>query len=988
MSNEQTSNENIKEEENAATPVEEQTPAADTAAENVESSQNAESEASETDAAAEETKEAEEEKAEETAETEEEKVEEPAAEAQTDKIEPAAEKKQKTKVKRQPTGMSRTFKLVYYPVLVLVAVLLLVFSVIDGVFGYSPKAYNDEYYTAVSTHIKELASSSRSKMTSTGTQSARNYITDKLYSGGFVDVSELKSGDEDDDDTVTTITGWAPSYKPTVTVMSSNLTASLQTDAGVEQYLVGAQIHNVIAALPSEKTKAGEKSGAVIITVRYDSRTDTAGAVDNASFVATAMQSLIEYVKAGTKFDNDLVVVFTEECGETYGTDAFMTAFDGLDDVVSRAVCGISLDAYGNRGTLAVTDVSAAGLDYFYAYSGASGNAYNSSAVVKSLPKELIQTGATDAFKNAGLPAMQVALLGGLDAAQSPLDSVANVKTSVIRQQSDFFKSFVDSLTAGEKAFDGATDKELAFFSYFDWGTVGYNSTAAYVIGAILLALVAGAIVAVALKKTFSIGNMLKALLVEILVVGFAALAMYAAYFLVTLMLTGFGAIPIHAITQVRYFNAGIFIAAMLVALASAFGFTTLFKKLFKVTSSDTVRGTALLFGIVGAIMCFAAPAYSYLVCWLGMLLTATLLVTALLNGKLKSAFGFGFDRLFIFVVPVALCLPIVMASLSALTVVLPLYMLPVTMMLFVGMLGVIVPYLDRTAVVFDKIAKKLPARTLRVERTVTEKVEDRAKKGKFTERTVKRVEKEKIPVNYKNYFGISLITVIAVVTALIAGGVGVTFGKSVTDFYSYDAAAYNDAIVYEWNYDSSGTVNQKIVVDDLIAYKYVRYAVPDLSWDSENSRYVKELTSSSYDVVPANSEPKITRSGDSGNYTYSVETFEGSHSYVKITIPSASSITEITVSNSRDISYRYEFNNREKIVLVLPYGFGNFTMKFQGWSPVSMEYEEYCSVTTASTENHLANVDEWNKALQYYRDSDVYGNIRGAIVLKRSVSF
>lgn len=978
MSNEQTSNETIKEEESASLPVDETS--AETSAEGAEPSDQSVTETQDISPS--------EEKSEETEESEVDASEEPNTEVKTDNTEEKSEKKQKTKPEKKPTGMSKTFKLVYYPVLAFVVLLLLVFSVIDGVFGYSPKAYGDDYYTAVETHIKELGAAQRTKMSSTGTQSARNYITEKLSAAGFVDVAEFKSGDEDDDDTVTTITGWAPSFKPTVTVMSSNLTAAIQPDAGVDSYLVGAQINNIIAALPSEKTKAGEKAGSVIVTVRYDTRTDTVGATDNAAFVATVMQSLIEFVKAETKLDNDLIVVFTEECGGAYGTNAFLTAFDGFDDAVSRAVCGIDLNAYGNRGTLAVTDVSSSGLDYFYAYTGASGNAYNSSALVKSLPKELMETGSTAAFERAGIPALQVALLGGLDAAQSSLDNAANVKKYVIRNQSDFFKSFVSSVTAGERAFDGDNDKELVFFSYFDWGTVGYNSTAAYVIGALLLALVAGAIVAVALKKTFSLGNMIKAIFVELIVVACSVAAMFAAYFLVTLMLTGFGAIPIHAITQVRYFNAGIFIAAMLIALASAFGFTTLFKKLFKITSSDTVRGTALLFGIAGAVMCFAAPAYSYLVCWLGMLLTATLLCTALLNGKLKSSFGFGFDRLFVFVIPVALCLPIVMASLSALTVVLPLYMLPVTMALFAGMLGVIVPYLDRTAAVFDVVAKKLPARTLRVERTVTERVEDRAKKGKFTERTVKRVEKQKVPVTYKNYFGISFVTVIAVVVALISGGVGVTFGKSVTDFYSFDDAVYNDALVYEWNYDSSGTVNQKIVVDDLIAYKYARYAVSDLSWDGANSRYVKELTSSSYDVVPANSEPQITRSGDSGNYTYSVETFDGARSYVKITIPSASAVTEITVSNSRGISYRYEFDNRETITLVTPYGFGNFTMKFQGMSPVSMEYEEYCSVTTASTENHLANVDDWNRVLQYYRDSDVYGNIRGAIVLKRSVSF
>ena len=47
------------------------------------------------------------------------------------------------------------------------------------------------------------------------------------------------------------------------------------------------------------------------------------------------------------------------------------------------------------------------------------------------------------------------------------------------------------------------------------------------------------------------------------------------------------------------------------------------------------------------------------------------------------------------------------------------------------------------------------------------------------------------------------------------------------------------------------------------------------------------------------------------------------------------------------------------------------------------MKSEEQRAVTASSPDNALANVDEWNEVLQYYRDSDIANDLRGGIVLK-----
>ncbi|MBD5131411.1 MAG: M28 family peptidase [Clostridiales bacterium] len=890
-------------------------------------------------------------------------------------------------------GSNKLFKALYYPILAVFVALMFIFSVIDGSYGYSPNAYDAEYYANVNASIAYLAENPRSAMSQSSTgnnaigiTAARDHIVDTLTSGGFNEKPEQKTDDDLDevDGEITTDTEWyvndANVYLPTVTTQTSTLTAALQQNMGLSDYLVGTEITNIIAAIPCNKDNAG----AIIITVRYDSRPDSTGAGANAAFVANVLHTLNLYVKNQTSFENDVVVVFTEDLDNSYGANAFFDAFKGLNDVVSRAKAGISLEAYGNAGTLALTAYNTAGYDYISAYTGVSGSVLNSSVVSASLPSALVNEGAVTAFGD--IPAVQVAVLGGLDKAESMLDSADNLSQAIVRQQAQFVKDYIDSFGNTSKSFSSEPDGNMVVFSYLDGGSITYNSIAAYVIGAVIILMIAGAIASMIVKKTFSVKRMFIAMGVQLLTVIATLACLVASYFVVTLMLTGFGVLPIHAIANIRYFNAGILIAAMIITLAASFGFTTLFKKLLKVTSSDTVRGTAMLFGITGAVMSFACPAYSFLTSWLGILMLVVLIVSALTHKQFKAKFGIGMDRLYLYAIPVAICLPIIMSSVVMTASLLPLALMPVLMTLFTGMLGVAVPYLDRTQVLLDKVAKKLPKRTVRVERVVTEQVEDRAKKGKFTEKTYKRVEKEKVAIGYKNYFGISVLAVLGIVVALFSGGFGVSFGKSITGYHDYQNAIYNDAIVYEWSKDESGTTTQSIVVEDLMAYKFIRYSLNDLKY--EGGRYVKTVN---YSTVVTN-EPNITRDASGDNAVYNVTTFDGALSYVTLTIPSASSITKITVkeASKADSGYKgyvYEFDNESKITLRLPYGFGNFEMEIEGASPTRFEYDEYRSVAPLSSNTPLSNVDEWNTVVADYVGTDVGNNLSGGIVVKRTFS-
>lgn len=881
----------------------------------------------------------------------------------------------------------KLFKYIYYPVLALFVALMLVFSAVDGVSGYSPSAYGDKYYSAVNTHVKRLSSSINSSMSATdedgGVSVVRDYIVDTLTGGGFTSVAEVKTersedGDDDRLERIKTVTDWSTDgsvKKPTVTFQTSTLDADLQSALGLSEFLVGRELTNIVAALPA----ASAKAGAVIITVRYDSRTDSVGAA-NYAFVANAIQTLTEYAKTKVKLENDIIVVFTEDLNNSYGSYAFFNLFEGLDGAVARAEAGLSLDAYGNSGTLGVTDASGASLDYINAFTKASGNVFVSSVVPDSIPDSLINKNAVKAFGD--IPALQVAVLGGLDAAQSPSDTADNVSSGIIKQQSQLLKDYIEKFGKSSDKYVGEKG-DTVFFSYLDGGVVAYTYVAAYVVGGLVLAMMAAVVVTMLLKKTFSLKNMLIACGVQLLTVVSTLAAMVAAYFLVTLMLTGFGVLPIHAITQLRYSNAGIIIAAMFISVAASFGFTTLYKRLFRVTSSDTVRGTAMLFGLAGAVMSFACPKYSFMTAWLGILLLAVLLVSVCLHKKFKSKFGFGMDRLYLYAVPVALCLPLFMPEITMLAQLLPLALLPVLFTVFTAASGVAVPYLDRTQPLFDRLVKKLPNRTIRVEHTVTEKVEDRAKKGKFTEKTYRRVDKEKVPFNYKNYFGISVVAVLGIVIALFSGGFGVDLGKSITGYYSYNNAIYNDSMVYELTTDADGNTEQRIVVNDLMAYKFVRYQVGGFEWDGARGGYIKKVSYNVSNMIAR--DPEIIK-GSANSKELTVTTIDGARSNVTLTIPSARSITKITIKESSKNNgdyegYIYEFDNEDEIVLKLPYGFDNeFTMEIEGSTPTQIEYEEYRSA--ADGDVLLDSIDEWNAV----RDSSDTKGLRAGLVIKRTI--
>ena len=67
-----------------------------------------------------------------------------------------------------------------------------------------------------------------------------------------------------------------------------------------------------------------------------------------------------------------------------------------------------------------------------------------------------------------------------------------------------------------------------------------------------------------------------------------------------------------------------------------------------------------------------------------------------------------------------------------------------------------------------------------------------------------------------------------------------------------------------------------------------------------------------------------------------------------------------------------------------LPYGFGSFTLEFEGSTPSTVNYEEHVSIDYNETGTILDQLEDWVKLKRYYSDTTVAESMRGAVVIKR----
>lgn len=875
----------------------------------------------------------------------------------------------------------KLFKRIYYPILGVLLVAALVLGFVDATVGGAGKT-DAAFVSAATEYAKQLTGFARGAYDASGKTNAAAKVYSNLYNNGFS--SHTAYTDTNGYDTAsieyeyvkalggafTEANGYKLEngyvvdangnrmrlYKPTVTrVTSALLPETVEAMDGIVP--VGYSIANVIAYVPGTDTNSGKQAETLVLTARYDAVPGS----ESASWAASAgslMKLAMDTAKSGG-YKNDIVFLFTEGGESNYGVWSFAKQFKGFNNVAERVGLVGEFIAQGDSNT--ITMYAGGNAAVLGKYTSVNKSGFMSSAVNKLLNL----TPAGGAFD---APAVSV---GDAGTANPTADTFANLSQSCVKRQAGVVNRFLSTYGSADLAALDSDDGAV-FFSYLNLMTVVYPKFVSYIFGGIILALMAAIIAVNVKRKSFSFSRSAVGLLTQLLTVLATVLSLFVAYYVVGLLCAGFGAFNIHAINTLLYSNVGLIVGVMLLSLALSAAFNTVLKKAFFIKAPDAVRGNAWLWAIVGAVMSFAAPELGYAFAFGAILELVVMLLVTIFKDKYRDKFHSDIERLFLYVTPYIFILPMAASFITAATSSVRLLFLPLLMIPFLMMAGSITPYASYLVPVFDRAAKKLPKRKIRVQRTVEVEKVDPAKPGKKGEIVQeKKVFTEKIDWNYRNWFGITAVSVVAVLVMVLSSVFGGSVNANAGTRFAYSDALYDNAITYVWS-QTDGGVTKQVVIKDTDAYKYFSKYISGYAWDAERKAYVKTVYDN--DVIIAT--PSISFS----NGVYTVAPSDAGRSAVRMTVTGASAVTSfVFTKEGEEDEFTVENNGKDTVEIVLPYSYGNFTMKTEGTTAqLRIQYVEY----RPDTDSSINNLGDWLDLKAAYADNaKVAPYLRAAII-------
>jgi Peptidase family M28 len=376
----------------------------------------------------------------------------------------------------------------------------------------------------------------------------------------------------------------------------------LETHVGISaggSYVAAGRITNIIARVPGTSN-----SGAILITAHYDSVERAPGAGDDAGGVATALETL-RAVTAGPRLKNDLVLLITdgEEAG-LLGAEAAAVHDAWLRDA------GLMLDfeGRGDQGQSFMFETSAGNrrlieeMARTVAYPAASSLTY---AVYKKMPND------TDfsVFRELGIPGLNFAWGGHVEAYHSRLDTAANLSLDSLQHDGSYALALVEHFgnqDLSEHKLQGKQD--AVYFNLFGHQLVHYPERWAMPLQILALLLVIGAAAFAVAQGQVRLVAVLSGLLASLLLVVLATAASAAAFWLIQTTVgkhLPFGDVPA---------NYLFLMTLVLVATAVAVAFTAVLRK--RVAVLPLAPGGALLVALLGMVVAKMIPGGSYLLLW------------------------------------------------------------------------------------------------------------------------------------------------------------------------------------------------------------------------------------------------------------------------------------------------------------------------------------------------------------------------------------
>lgn len=731
----------------------------------------------------------------------------------------------------------KVFKPIYYSALAVIIVLFLVFTAVDFC-GVNAKGYidTDKAYKHVEDILKE-APTRDLYLDTENRQKTVDYITD--YLGNELGLTEISAvTDINNEDIIKTM---GVIDKASFVVMETKVTANdlnkWYNEQGKSDYFVSSPdvyLNNIIVYIPA-KDEAGKNvnelnSDAVLYITHYDSKSYTPGA-NNLALVGAMLESVSEL--KDIKGSNAFVLVFAD--GGEYdalGAYAFREKFQGFNNVYSRVKAAFAFDSLGSKGALTLIESNDVSSKLASKWASVNKKAFAAS-VAQSL--DLFKDKIFDYDIFTEIPALNFANIDQPTTENMNSDNLANLNKKLLSQTGAAIVKTAQSLADYDldKLQNGS---KSVSFSYLG-GTISYGNITSYVLATLLLVFAGVVFVFNNLKKSFSMFDALKGSLVQIMAIIITFLLSVGLYYLFGSILAAMGFVNIHVLSTYLRSNIGMVIGFSFISVALSIAAFLLLKKLFKIRAADAVRGNVIIWTLLSIVLGYAFPSLAYVFMFTAFLELAVILTMILLKDNFKQRHKMDIERLLLFIVPMILTIPITFGASLMLYTVLGLSMYAVIMMFTVSTHGFITPYFNYLQPVFDNLAKKLPMRSVRIARVVTEKVEHKAKKGKFEERTFKKVEIEKRPRTYKNYFGIGVVTVLGLILLFSFTMSGLKYGYNYSGLQNKDYSTKNSLV-----YVKDATASYWMI-DDLDMYNYLYFDLSDYKWDAALRAYKKPVS-------------------------------------------------------------------------------------------------------------------------------------------------
>ncbi|HKV94292.1 MAG TPA: M20/M25/M40 family metallo-hydrolase [Candidatus Angelobacter sp.] len=189
-----------------------------------------------------------------------------------------------------------------------------------------------------------------------------------------------------------------------------------------------ARTHDVVGRMTGTSN-----SKALLLMAHYDSVSSAPGAADDAAGVAAILEA-VRALRMQPLLKNDLIVLFTDgEEGGLLGADAFATSHPWVKDV------GVILnfEARGNQGPSLLFETTPNNRTLIKIV-GQSAPFPVGSSLFYSLYKLLPNDTDVTVFRSYGIPALNFAFGGDLDAYHSGLDSVDNLSAASLQHHGSY----------------------------------------------------------------------------------------------------------------------------------------------------------------------------------------------------------------------------------------------------------------------------------------------------------------------------------------------------------------------------------------------------------------------------------------------------------------------------------------------------------------------------------------------------------------------